>query len=533
MADLLVLGGKVFTAEAGDPWAQALAIEGDRIVAVGSDGEIGELYGPDTRVVQLDGHVVIPGINDAHRHFQPWSPDAHYLTLTPLEPSWEETRAAIEKAVAEVPPGTWIHGIVGVTIVTDPSVDRSFLDSLAPEHPVKLAAFYGHGDIYNSQALAQLAVEDDAADPVGGFFEREPGSQRVNGRVFEYAQWNLTRQQAADLEDRVVVEQMRAGAEEMLALGITSMQIMPIMPFWRYVELLQRAELPLRVRAIRFPGTSAKGRHVETDAVHVAGKGPSFSGGDRIQVLGVKWILDGTPLERGSAMREGYLDEPAWSGRLNFPPEEIAAMLGESLAADEPLLLHAVGDRTLEVLFDEMEKIEGVDWPERRLRIEHGDGLAPDLAARAARLGVIVVQNPTHFALPVIAEERIGRERHFQPLRSLIEAGIPLALGSDGPPNPWLDVMLAMIHPAAPEEAITIEQAISAYTLGAAYSELQEGEKGSLAEGKLADLAILSQDVFEVPPDAIPATRSLLTILGGNIVYDSGELDRESSASDR
>jgi predicted amidohydrolase YtcJ len=171
-----------------------------------------------------------------------------------------------------------------------------------------------------------------------------------------------------------------------------------------------------------------------------------------------------------------------------------------------------------------MEKMAGIDWPARRLRIEHGDGLAPDLAERAVRLGVIVVQNPTHFSLDVIGQERIAPERGFQPLRSLLDAGIPIALGSDGPPNPWLDVMLAMLHPAAPQEGITVEQAITAYTLGAAYAEHREDDKGSLATGKLADLAVLSLDVFEAPPEALLSTRSLLTMIGGEIVHDAGEL---------
>jgi len=186
--------------------------------------------------------------------------------------------------------------------------------------------------------------------------------------------------------------------------------------------------------------------------------------------------------------------------------------------------LHVAGDRAIEILFDAMDAMEGVDWPSKRIRLEHGDGLTDDLIERAVRLGVVVVQNPTHFALAEFMHSRLGPGRGFFRMRSLIDAGIPVALGSDGPPNPWLDVMLAVIHPTNPAEALSVGQAIEAYTRGAAYAEFQEHEKGTLAPGMLADIAVLSQDVFSVPPDAIPATESVLTLIGGQIVHDAGVL---------
>jgi hypothetical protein len=384
---------------------------------------------------------------------------------------------------------------------------------------VRLATFYGHGDIYNSLALSELGVGETEADPLGGFWERASGSGRLNGRVFEYPQWKARRRLNDDIEMAVVVERLRAEAAEMLAVGITSAQTMPMLSLRRFVDGLIEADLPIRVRAIRFPGTDGQARLVDEDRDVSVPKRLV----DRITVGGTKWILDGTPLERGAAMRQPYHDAPEQRGRLNFPAEEVAAMLRESIAADEQLLVHAVGDHALGVLLSAMESMPEVDWPRRRVRVEHGDGLFPDLAERAARLGVVVVQNPTHFAPPVVVQ-RMGTDRGFQPLRSLLDAGIPLALGSDGPPNPWLDVMLATLHPASPSEAVTVEQAIVAYTRGAAFAELQEEEKGTLVAGKLADLAVLSQDVFMVPADALPGTRSVLTLLGGKIVHDAGEL---------
>jgi predicted amidohydrolase YtcJ len=183
----------------------------------------------------------------------------------------------------------------------------------------------------------------------------------------------------------------------------------------------------------------------------------------RVTVSGIKWVLDGTPFERGAALRRSYDDWPGWSGRLNFPENDVRAMLKESLDLNQQILLHCAGDRTAEVVMKAMESLgPEVDWKARRVRIEHGDGVIDDLIPEARRLGVIIVQNPTHFTEPQLFHLRWGAG--MQPLRSLIEASIPVALGSDGPMNPFLNVMLASIHPYNPKEGITREQAIRAYT---------------------------------------------------------------------
>jgi hypothetical protein len=365
---------------------------------------------------------------------------------------------------------------------------------------------------------------------MGGFFERENGSQRINGRMFEYAHWNLGYAESVRLSDEDAVEQLRAVGERILATGITSIQVMPMLPLERYLSLLAQADLPIRVRAIRFPTTSPAGRHVEE------GLGVPIPEEleDRVRVSGTKWIVDGTPLERGAALRLPYADSPTESGRLNFEPREIRSMLRESVESNDPLLLHIVGDRGIEILFDSMEAMQAVDWPARRVRIEHGDTLSGDLIERARRLGVIVVQNPTHFAMPQFMLPRFGKDRPVGTFRSLLDGGIPIAIGSDGPPDPWLDVMLAVIHPTMPGEAITVEEAVIAYTLGAAFAEFREDEKGSLTPGKLADLVVLSQDPFSVTPDALPATSSVLTMIGGEIVLDAGvvaDLERGGGGS--
>ena len=199
-------------------------------------------------------------------------------------------------------------------------------------------------------------------------------------------------------------------------------------------------------------------------------------------------------------------------------------MLRESLQRDDQLLVHVVGDRTVETFLKAMDATGGkAVWSKRRVRMEHGDGIPQDLVPRVRELGIVVVQNPTHLTLRDLMVRRYGNERanQLQPLRSLFDSGIPLALGSDGPANPYLNIMLATIYPSKPQEAITREQAVTAYTLTSAYAEFAEKDKGSLEPGKLADLAVLSQDIFKVPPDDLPKTESVLTLVNGKIVYDA------------
>jgi predicted amidohydrolase YtcJ len=275
------------------------------------------------------------------------------------------------------------------------------------------------------------------------------------------------------------------------------------------------------VRVIRFPGTTPAGTVVapwrQLDST------PSAS----IRVSGTKWVLDGTPVERLAMLRAPYSDRPGWRGRLDFPPDTVRAMLAEILAAKDQPLLHAVGDSTIALVLNTMAALAPDSvWRSLRPRIEHGEGLAPDLVPLARRLGVIVSQNPTHFGLVGLAPSRYGPDRLavLQPIKSLLTNRIPLALGGDGPLDPFLNLMFAVSHPDNPAEALTMEQAVRAYTAGSAYAEFQERDKGRLVPGMLADLAVLSQDIFTTPPPKLPGTSSRLTLVSGKPVWDPDHL---------
>ena len=245
---------------------------------------------------------------------------------------------------------------------------------------------------------------------------------------------------------------------------------------------------------------------------------------DRVTVSGLKWVLDGTPIERSAALRKPYTDDARSSGRLNFPRDEILAMLTEARQQDQQSILHVVGDETARAVPEAQEASGGSSsWAARRLRLEHGDGLSSDLLPRAKGLGIVVVQNPTHLTADDLFARRFGPDRSnvFQPLCGLLTAGIPLVLASDGPPSPYLNLMLATTYARHPAEALTREEAVIAYTRTAAFAEFAEKDKGTLEPGMLADLAVLSQNIFEVPSTGATGDRR---------VVDDGWRDGDLSA---
>src|SRR5512143_1121133 len=304
-ADLVLFDGKLFTGDAARPTAEAVAIRGERIVAVGTSKEIVALAGEKTRRIDLRGRLVTPGFNDAHMHFGA-QPQGVHLEFGSLEPSWDETKAAIAAAAARAPAGTWIFGSVGSTIVMNEDVTRFELDRLAPEHPLILAAYYGHGYVFNGKAMALLGIDKLQADPLGGYFERVAGSRRINGRAWEYAQWRANRTLIDRVADADQIAALRAWADEAAAFGITSVQVFPGTSIDHFVRMLDAAQLPIRVRTMALSLTTPEGR----DLSEIRGLPKLRSTDPHVTVSGIKWILDGTPFERGAALRRPYGDRP-------------------------------------------------------------------------------------------------------------------------------------------------------------------------------------------------------------------------------
>lgn len=501
--DFILTGGKVFTADSARPWAQALAIRGERIVAVGTNEQVERLASPATRRIALGGRVVIPGINDAHEHVPDVAlPGAFRTGPSPTpNPELGPVLDSIRALAARTPPGTWIQTTIGLGMLNDPAARRAALDSAAPHHPVLLWTWWGHGAVASSTALRTLGIADDAPDPPGGWYERDAAG-RLTGRMDEYAEYGALRRLYSFLPDTALVFSLRRFADESLRMGVTSVQNMASnAEAAQTVRVFRAAALPIRVRLIRWPIPSARARlEREWDA---ADPHPA----PRVTVSGRKWVIDGTPNEELALRRTPYPGRPGWYGRLNFPLDTVRSILAEGLRPGAPQLhLHVVGDSATKLVLAQMEALAPASaWRVRRVRIEHGRGIVGTQVDRARRLGII------------IAQPRAGA-----PLATWRAAGIPLAYGSDGVASPFHNLMVAT-SPSDAREALSREQAVTMYTLGSAYAEFAERDKGRLVPGMLADLAVLSQDIFTVPAEMLPHTVSVLTLVGGRVAYQAAD----------
>jgi len=524
--DTVLFNGKIFTAE-GKRFVEAIAIQAGRIEAVGESAQIRKLAGSSTTQIDLRSRTVIPGLNDAHNHMRIRPADLVDLQFSAPNPKRPEVMQAITDAVSKYPTGTFLSATIGTAIFQDTTVNRASLDLVAPNHPVVLTTFTGHASILNSAALLKLGIGENEPDPLGGRYERSQDG-RLSGVLREYASVRVSRGLADLTSDKDAIVELRETLADAAEHGITTLQVMAEkMTPARYVDLLKQVPTPLRVRIMRMPPTTSSGRDLSEGLSTPRNLSPL------ITVSGSKWLLDGVPIEGTFAPRQRLVSSPSapiepffGSLQMSLPTKELDAMLRETIQTGDQLLVHVSGYAASAAMLDAMQNAGGEKvWATRRVRFEHGDALFPDLLPRVKRLGIIVVEQGTHLDMAEIAPELMPRIRaeKSQPMRSLLAAGIPLVLSSDedGPSNPYLEIMLAIKHPNHPSEAISREQAVVAYTRTAAYAEFAEKEKGSLAPGKLADLAVLSQDIFTVPSEDLPKTISVMTMVGGKMIYDA------------
>lgn len=515
-ADLAIVNARVYTGVTARPWAEAISIRSNRIAAVGTTAEIAGAGA--ARTIDAGGRLLIPGFNDAHTHPSAM-PAVTRLEGPPAverDPTLDEVIARIKTAVATAPAGGWIVGEIGAVVLDDPRATRATLDPLTADRPLILHAWTGHGAIFNTAALRALNVSDTEPDPPGGLFGRAADGRTLTGLAHEYAAFTL-QQRLTMIPDRAAqVKAFQAFAAEAVAFGITTVQaMMTASPAADAVPLIETAGLPVRVRVIDFPMTAMKDWRAPLSR-RVRPKSPL------VTVSGTKWIIDGTPIERLALLRAPYADAPKVTGRANVSDVDLREFLRRAFDAREQPMLHVVGDGAIALALDAIQDTGGPRWLTIRPRLEHADMLHAADFARAARMGVTIVQNPSHFMIAPHLQARLGADRvaRMDVVKAAIAAGVPFAIGSDGPLNPFLNIMFATINAANPSQALTVEQAVAAYTRGSAFAELTEREKGTIAPGMLADVALLSQDIFKVPPPELPRTTSVLTVVNGRIVHE-------------
>ena len=506
--DLVLRNGHIFTGDKANPWVEAISIRGERIVLAGSDAAVTATAGAQTKVIDLQGRMAMPGINDSHDHVggagfgvQLHFPPGHGPHGPGPEPSVAELADAVKAAALTAPQGGWIEGEVGEAIIRHPRETRQALDEAAGDHPVIVSSWWGHGAILNSRGLAKLKLTDAVQDPEGGHFDRDAAGH-LTGLLEEEAANEVKRGLADDVGVEPSVKAFHGYAQRRLAQGVTTVQVMATNQRLSYLEkTFAQPDDPLRIRIMRFPMALEDARVGEKLATGEEVLNP------KVRVAGVKYVLDGTPIEELAYQTKDYADKPGWRGRPDYSVAFIDRQLKVALNGKDQLMMHVVGDAMTDEVMDEMEKLAPAEsWRPLRVRFEHGDGFTtPERMARARKLGI------------VIAQPRPGR-----PWKALEAAGIPLAYGSDGGMGPWL-MFSVMTDPKNPQ-AISADDALAILTSGSAFAEFQETKKGRLAPGMLADVAVLSQDVTKQPQAPLPATHSVLTIIGGSVAFRSAEL---------
>ena len=503
-ADIILANGKIFTSDTNQLYVEALAIKGNKILAVGSNAAINKLATPKTNRIDLQGKTVVPGFNDAHDHLGWLSPIGVRFTYSEFNPSGLSKAAVLDsiaRLVSIAKPNQWISGSIGTTILHDTSM-RAALDRIAPNNPVVLQAWWGHGQVVNKKALVTSGLSDSDKDPVGGWYIRSDMG-KINS-IMENAQVPVwTTYFGSDYDGQI--KGLQSYAQAQLRGGLTTVQQMSSnYKLEQSNRFFTDAKLPQRIRIIAWPRSTSSGRELKDWDVKT-NRLTTF-----VSISGIKYMIDGTPIEQNSMNKQSYKPGGTWYGRLNYPVDTITQILKEALTSNRQLMMHITGDSTMAIVLSLMKQLaNGAVWQTKRVRIEHNSTPYITTAEVTAvkELGLLMMHTPKYC--------------QTSPIRSLMEKGITVGISPDGTTNPFWDIMVITSQQTNPNENITREQAVIAYTKTNAYAEFKEKEKGTLAKGMLADLAVLSQDIFTIPTKQLPATQSVLTMVDGKIVYQN------------
>jgi predicted amidohydrolase YtcJ len=541
-ADLALVGGAVYTLDAARSWAEAVAVRGGRIVYVGSEAGVQPFVGEKTRVVALGGRMLLPGFQDAHVH-----PVSGGLELGLCDLNDLATQAVVTekvRACAASQPGEWlVGGGWALPIFPGGNPGRALLDELSPGRPAYLTAADGHSAWVNSRALALAKIDARTPDPPNGRIERDPASGEPTGTLRESAM-----DLVAKLLPRPTPAELEAGLRRALAylnrLGITAAQEASAdrAGLLAYRALERSGELSLRVVAALGSARIAEELPPEAraDASAVAARLAALRAefaGRRLRPTAAKIFADGVIEARTAAMLDAYRDRPGWRGEPNLPAGELEALVAALVRAGFSVHVHAIGDRAVRMALDALEAAgarRGAGGP--RHQLAHIEVIQPEDMPRFRKLGAIANFQPlwayadpyiTDLTLPALAPATVQR---IYPIGSAEAAGAPLAFGSDWSvtsADPLRGIQVAVTRqgldgtpePFLPQEAIRLDTALAAYTIGSAFALGLEAETGSIEVGKLADLVVLSHDLFALPPGRIATAKVLLTLLEGEPVF--------------
>lgn len=531
-ADLTLYNAKIYTVDAQRPFAEAVACRNGRILAVGSNAEMLSLAGPDTRRIDAGGRLVLPGFIDSHVHFLQVAIRARQVSLFGVA-DFDLVRRRVAAAAAAAPPGQWVLGWGWDENLWDVAPHAALLDAVAPDVPVALARMDMHTWWVNSAALRAAGVSAATADPPESQIERDAAGHPT-GILREWNAIALVEPHIPPPDERLLRRWLLEAQAEAHRLGLTGIHDQRVeregaQSFRLWQALRRDGALKLRVHM-----------NLAADFLNEAaalGLQPGF-GDERLWVGHLKAFADGTMGSRTAWMLDPFENEPHNRGIAVTPAQELAEIAMRAAHAGFPLSVHAIGDQAVREVLDVL-----AEWPApapaagqaaRPHRIEHVQLIHPDDLPRLAQHNIFAAMQPVHLQTDWPTADKVwgARARYAYAFRSLLNHGAQLAFGSDAPVaplNPWLGVYAAVTRqdnaggPSggwyAPEK-LSVAEAIHGYTLGPARLAGKAHRQGSITPGKWADLIVLDQDLFSVDPEALAETAVVLTIMGGEVVYE-------------
>ena len=526
---IAVVNARIWTGDPRRPWADGLAATGERLTTVGTSAEVKKLVGPSTRVIDAKGMMVVPGFIDSHVHFISGGFGLSSVQLRDARTPAEFIRR-IKAYAATLPPGAWVtegnwdHEQWGGELPR-----RDWIDSVTPNNPVWINRLDGHMGLANSAALRAAGVDATTKEVPGGTIVRD-ASGAPTGVLKDNAQ-SLVDRAVPEPPQEVTDRAVDAAFNYLAGNGVTSVHNMGT---WGDLAAFERAQRSGRMKTRIYAVVPLASWEQLRDTVAARGRGDAW-----LHIGGLKGFVDGSLGSHTAAMLEPFTDAPNDTGLFVNPPADLYAWTSGADKAGLQVIVHAIGDRAIRTQLDIYERVEREDGAkDRRFRIEHLQHIAPADIPRVASLGVIGSMQPYHaiddgrWADKVIGPERARTTYAF---RSLLDAGVRLAFGSDwfvAPATPIEGIYAAVTrrtldgkHPDGwvPAQKITAEDALRAYTSGAAYAEFAEKEKGELANGMLADFVILDRDLTRIAPETIRDAQIVMTVVGGKPTYERSQ----------
>jgi predicted amidohydrolase YtcJ len=533
--DLILVNGNVYTVNKKQPRAEAIAVRDQRIVFVGLNEDARKFRGDKTSIIDLGGKTVVPGFTDAHCHIFGIGEREMKLNLEDTN-TREDFFAKVKERIAQTERGKWITGRGWIETFWKPPQfpARSELDKIAEDSPVFLTRADGHASVANSAALKIARINKNTPNPFGGEILKDKTTGEPTGMLLDNAQ---------DLVAKNIPKPTEAEREQALLRGIDReiglgwCEIQNAGSHYDDVDLFKRmfdaGKVKLRfVNCIYGPGT---------DAERFVKEGATINAYDHhFTQRTIKVIFDGALGSRGAALLKPYNDSPDSSGFLTEKPEELRPMFEEALRRGIQVETHAIGDRANRIILDLYEQAFETVPPEQRKigeprwRVEHAQIVDPADIPRFARLGIIPSMQPSHAISDLFfAPARLGMDRldGAYAWQSFLKSGAIICGGSDAPierGEPMIEFYAAVARKSIrgestegwhPEQAVSREQALKMFTIWPAYAAFEEKDKGSIEVGKLADFTVLSQDIMKIPEPEILKTRCLMTVIGGEIVY--------------